>query len=227
MVEEWDIPDDITEHDIIDDNPTPRIIEGIEQGSDDWLSLRSGIISGSKISHMMAKGSGKTRDKYKTQLAIERMTGIPVKMDYKSAAMIKGNEDEPLAREYYEFLNDTDARQVTFVYHPTLKNAGVSPDSLIGEDGLLEIKCPNMETHVEYLLTKKIPGNYFLQIQWELACTTRLWCDFFSYCKELPIHLRSLMIRVYRDEQKITELENAAKQFNEEIEQLIIKLREL
>lgn len=224
---EWDIPEDIPAQEVIDDKPKPIIIEGIEQGSDEWLLLRAGVISGSKISHMMAKGDGKTRDKYRTQLAIERMTGTPVKMDFKSAAMIKGNVDEPLAREYYEFLNDVDARQVTFAHHPTLKNCGVSPDSLIGDEGLLEIKCPNMETHVNYLLTKKIPTNYLLQVYWEMACTGRQWCDWMSYCKELPIHLRSLIIRVYRDEKKIHELESAAWIFDEEIEQLIIKLRTL
>lgn len=221
---EWDIPFDIEEPEIV---PQPIIIDNIEQGSEEWLSLRAGNITGSKISNMMAKGEQKTRNKYKIQMAIERMTGIPVKMDYKSAAMIKGNEDEPLAREYYEFLNDVDARQVTFVYHPTLKNCGVSPDSLIGDDGLLEVKCPNMETHIDYLLTKKIPTGYLLQVNWEMACTGRAWCDWMSYCKELPMHMRSLIIRVHRDEQKIAELERAAQLFNEEVEQLIIKLRTL
>jgi putative phage-type endonuclease len=213
---EWDIPDD---------TPSPQLIyEDIDQGSDEWLALRSGKITGSRISDMMAKGSGLTRDKYKIQLAVERITGIPVPMSFKSRSMIKGGEDEPLAREYYEFVNDVDTKQVAFVLHPRIHNAGASPDSLVGDDGLLEIKCPDMTTHVNYLLTKKIPGDYMYQILWEMACTGRSWCDWMTYCKEMPIHLRSMIIRVHRNENQIATLEREAERFNEEIEQLIIKL---
>jgi putative phage-type endonuclease len=219
MIAEWDFAEEVVKNE-------PQIIEDVEQGSEEWLAIRAGNITGSRIHCMMAGGDGKTKDKYRIQLAIERITGKPVTMDFKSRAMIKGNADEPLARDHYEFINDVDSRQVTFVYHPTIKNAGVSPDSLIGDDGLLEIKCPNIETHVGYLITKKIPRAYMLQMTWEMACTGRKWCDFVSYSKEMPIHLRALVIRVNRDEEKISELEQAAIKFNNEVDELVKLLGE-
>lgn len=220
---EWDFPDDVVES----EDKEPLIIKDILQGSDEWLSLRAGKITSSKVHCIMAQGKGLTKDKYMVELAVERITGQPIQGGYKSKAMLRGNEDEPLAREFYEFANDVDVEQVTFVIHPSLINAGASPDGLVGSDGLLEIKNPNMETHVSYLLSKKIPSNYLHQVYWQMACTGRLWCDWMTYCKEMPIHLRSMVIRVYRDEKKINELENTAHQFNEEVEQLIAKLENL
>ncbi len=215
---EWDIPEDIAP--ALEQIGTTDIV----QGSEEWLNLRAGKITGSKVSDMMAGGQSKTKDSYRVQLAIERITGKPVASGYKSAAMQKGNDDEPLAREYYEFANDADVVQVGFILHPTLLNAGCSPDGLVGDDGLIEIKCPNIETHINYLLSKKIPGNYMSQIQWELACTGRKWCDWMTFSKEMPIHLRSLIIRVFRDEKRIAELESTAKQFNIEVDNLIKQL---
>jgi putative phage-type endonuclease len=220
----WDFPEDIPAAAHENKHVSQLIHEDIEQGTDAWLELRAGKITGSKISHMMAKGKGLTKDSYRTQLAVERITGKPVPMTFKSKAMIKGSEDEPLAREHYEFVNNVDAKQVAFILHPFLLNAGASPDSLIGDDGLLEIKCPNSETHINYLITKKIPGDYMDQMQWQLACSKRSWVDWMTYDKSMPIHLRSMVIRVYRDEKRIIELEGTAEQFNEEINELVIKL---
>jgi hypothetical protein len=105
-----------------------------------------------------------------------------------------------------------------------LEHAGASPDGLVGNHGMIEIKCPNLETHIGYLLSKKIPTDYRQQIDWQLACTGRSWCDFLSYRHDLPPHLRSLIIRVKRDNHKIAELETAAALFNTEVEQLIAEL---
>jgi len=218
MAVEWD--------DIPDEQPEQTIID-VEQGTPEWLALRAGKITGSKVADMMAEGAGITRDKYRVQLAIERMTGTPVQSGYKSAAMQKGNDDEPLARDYYSFLNDVDVEQIGFVLHPRLHNAGASPDGLIGNDGLIEIKCPNINTHIGYLLSKKIPGNYQHQINWQLACTGRQWCDFMSYRHDLPVHLRALIIRVQRDEKKIAELEQQAALFDSEVAELINQLEHL
>jgi putative phage-type endonuclease len=218
MSDFWDIHEDAEE-------PVKKLkIIDVGQGTEEWLALRAGLITGSRISDVMAGGAGIIKEKYRVQLAIERITKKPVPMDFKSSAMIKGNDDEPLAREHYEFMNDVDTEQVGFVFHPTLSRAGASPDSLVGDDGLLEIKCPNMGTHVNYLLSKKIPKNYLDQMQWQMACTGRQWCDWVTFCKEMPIHLRVLIIRVNRDEQRIAELEQAAFEFDGGIEQLIIKL---
>ena len=215
MAVEWDIEEV---------KPEPIIIYDVEQGSQEWLDLRCGKITGSKFSDILAKGAGLVREKYLTQLAIERITNEPIKMDFKSAAMVKGSEDEYLAREHYEFENDVDSVQVAFVYHPKINNAGCSPDSLINNDGMLEIKCPNSVTHINYLLSKKIPSAYLKQMYWQLACTGREWVDWVTYCKEMPIHLRFMCIRVYRDESIISDYELAAEKFNEEVNNLVKQL---
>lgn len=223
MYTEWDIEDTVIESDTEKDN----YIFDLEQGSKEWLDVRSGKITGSKFSDILAKGANITREKYKVHLAIERITGVPIAMDYKSAAMIKGNTDEPEARQHYAFTCDDDVISIAFVYHPEIKNAGCSPDSLVGNDGLLEIKCPNLVTHVGYLLDKKIPGTYLKQMHWQLACTGRKWVDWVSYCKEMPIHLRCLCIRVHRDESIISSYEVEANKFNKEVDDLVIKLNQI
>ena len=213
--------------DFEEDQVNPLIIYDVEQGTQAWLDLRCGNITGSKFSDVLAGGNGLVRNKYRVQLAIERITGNPIAMDYKSAAMINGSNNEPFARANYEFLNDVESVQVAFAFHPSIKRAGCSPDSLIGDDGLLEIKCPNMVTHVNYLLDKKIPGVYLKQMHWQMACTGRAWVDWMTYCREMPIHLRSMTIRVNRDEKIIQEYEAAAEKFNSEIDYLVKKLGEL
>lgn len=203
----------------------PKIIYDIEQGTQEWLDLRAGNITGSKFSDILAGGNGLVRDKYLTQLAIERLTGKPIVMDYKSMAMIKGSEDEALAREHYAFTVDEEINQAAFIYHSTILNAGCSPDALVGNDGLLEVKCPNLVTHTNYLLDKKIPNNYLKQMHWQLACTGRYWVDWVSYCKEMPPHLRFLCIRVERDESIVKKYNDAAIKFNQEVNSLLEKLR--
>ena len=206
-------------------NRCGEIVTGIAQGTEDWLALRCGCITSSKVSHMMAKGNGLTRQKYLNQLAIERITEKPVSLSFKSKAMQKGNADEPLARSEYWTTSDLDVETVTFVFHPFIPNAGASPDALVGFDGGLEIKCPDLNTHIEYLVNKKIPADYMWQIQWQMACTGRDWFDWMSYAKEMPPDLRRLVIRVERDEKKIQQLETEAERLNSDVEQLIKKLR--
>jgi putative phage-type endonuclease len=210
----------------------PKIITFCEQGSQEWLDLKAGYISGSKMSDMMAGGKGLTRETYKMKLVAERLTGKAAAMSFKSAAMIKGNEDEPLAREHYAFMQDVEPVKVAFVYHDSIDWCGASPDSLINSegficDGILEIKCPNIETHIKYLLEDKIPRDYALQMQWLLTCCARDWCDWMTYSKEMPPRLRAKIVRVYRDEKVIKSLEDAAKKLNEEIDEIINKLGNL
>jgi len=217
-MDDFEIPEDIVVAEPIPD---------VEQGTSEWLALRSGKITGSSISDVIAGGKGLVKDKYRTRLAIERLTGQPTPEGFKNKAMIKGNEDEPLAREHYEFMNDVDVKQIGFVHHPTLKNTGASPDGLVGDDGLIEIKCPDVHTHIDYITSKKIPRGYLLQMQWEMACTGRQWCDFITYRHELPVNIRSMIIRVNRDNAKIDEIEKAVKEFGQEIDQLVTKLGQM
>ena len=205
----------------------PLIIYDVEQGTQAWLDLRCGNITGSKFSDVLAGGNGLVRDKYRVQLAIERITGNPITMDYKSAAMINGSQDEPFARAHYEFVNDVDSVQVAFAFHPTIKRAGCSPDSLIGDDGLLEIKCPNMVTHVNYLLDKKIPGVYLKQMHWQMACTGRDWCDFVSFDPRLPEHMQLFVKRVEADPTLIASLEAEVSLFLGEVMATITQLTEI
>jgi len=205
----------------------PKIITFCEQGSQEWLDIRAGYITGSKVSDMMSGGKGLMSEAYKMKLVAERITGKAAAMSFKSAAMIKGNEDEPLAREHYAFMNDCEPVQVAFVYHDEIEWCGASPDALICDDGVIEIKCPNIETHIKYLLEEKIPRDYTLQMQWLLACCSRDWCDWMTYSKEMPARLRSKIARVYRDEKIIKSLEDAAKKLNDEIVEIINKLGSL
>jgi putative phage-type endonuclease len=201
--------------------------DGIEQGSDEWHALRAGSITGSKIGAMLAGGSGATREKYLHQLAVERIIGRSAKRGFKSKSMQYGNEMESVARDHYEFVNACTIEQVAYIRHPSIDHAGMSPDGLIDDDGLIEIKCPDPETHVDYLLTRDIPANYMYQMQWQMACSGRSWCDWMSYCDELPNNIRALIIRVPRDDKMISYIEMQARLLNHEIEQLIETLEKI
>lgn len=171
---------------------TPEII----QGTTEWFQARAGMISASKMCEMMAEGDGLTREKYRTRLAIERLIGKPLGGDgFTTKDIQRGNELEPEAREYYEFYSGSTITQVPFIYHEELDIGMASPDALVDDDGLLEIKCPSYAVHVKYLRTKKIPRAYLLQMFWQMACTDRQWCDWLSYCPELPPNARALIIR--------------------------------
>jgi putative phage-type endonuclease len=201
------------------------VITGIAQGSDEWKTLRAGKVTSTGIKLVMSSSAEKlTRHNYAYELAAERLTGKPNPEGYKSKSMKKGNADEPLAREAYEFVNDVTAELVTFVLHPTIEHAGASPDALIGTDGGLEIKCPDLKTQLLYLDTQKVPRHYWLQIQWHMACTGREWFDFMSFAKELPMHLRKLIIRVPRDDTAIAKIEKEVLIFNQEIDLIINRL---
>ena len=198
----------------------------ITQGSPEWLRLRAGKVTASKMSDVMAKGQGVTREKYKCKLAAERLTGKPIEGDFTTPAMKRGTELESEARELYSFQNDVDVIEVAIVPHQSIANALCSPDGLVG-DGLIEIKCPDLSTHVGYLLERKIPRNYQLQMLWQMACTGRQYCDWVSYCPDLPPRQRLLVIRFMRDEDQISALEKAVIQFDMEVEDLVNKLRNL
>ncbi len=204
--------------------------EEYPQGSDEWQAIRAGKVTASKITDIMAKlKSGKPsagRTTYMGQLIAERLTGI--KSDsYSNSAMQWGIETEPQARAAYEFLNDVEVEQVAFMDHQTIENGGMSPDGLCGKLGLLEIKCPNTATHIEMLISKKIPKKYIDQMQWQMACSKRIWCDFMSFDPRMPEHLNKLIIRVTRDDTYIQEMEMEVIKFNTEIKEKLKTLENL
>jgi len=151
------------------------------------------------------------------QLIAERLTGV--KSDsFSNAAMQWGIETEPQARAAYEFLNDVEVEQIAFMDHPVVGHSGMSPDGLVGINGLLEIKCPNTATHIELLITKKVPKKYIDQMQWQMACSNRKWCDFMSFDPRMPEHLNKFITQVNRDDKYIEEMSTEVIKFNSEIE---------
>jgi putative phage-type endonuclease len=157
------------------------------------------------------------------QLICERLTGTPAET-YTNAAMIHGTETEPEARSAYEFYEGVAVEQVAFIAHPKIDHAGCSPDGLVGADGLVEIKCPQSATHLETLLGQAVPAKYADQMQFQMACTGRKWCDFVSYDPRMPEHMRLFVRRVARDDARINFLETEIAGF---LLEMAVKLSEL
>jgi len=202
------------------------MIELMEQGTDEWFAIRIGKVTASRVADVIAKtksGYSASRDNYMAQLVCERLTGQKGE-SFTNAAMQHGTETEPLARAAYEALKDVLVDEVGFVPHPTIKMAGASPDGLVGDDGLIEIKCPNTATHIETLLSESVPTKYYTQMQFQLACTGREWCDFVSFDNRLPEELQLFVKRVPRDEMYIKLMEAEIVQFIAELDDKINKL---
>ena len=202
------------------------MIEMMDQGTDEWFTIRIGKVTASRVADVIAKtktGYSASRDNYMAQLVCERLTGQKGE-SFSNAAMQHGTETEPLARAAYEALQDVLVDEVGFVPHPTIEMAGASPDGLVGDDGLLEIKCPNTATHIETLLSQSVPGKYNTQMQFQMACTGRQWCDFVSFDNRLPAELQLFVKRVPRDEVFIRLIEAEIVQFLAELDDKINKL---
>jgi putative phage-type endonuclease len=201
----------------------------IEQGTPEWFAERCGKATASRIADLMAKtktGWGASRANYAAQLIAERLTGC-VAPSFTNAAMQHGTETEPEARRAYEFFVDRDVQQIGFAPHPTIEMAGASPDGLVGDDGLLELKCPNTATHIETLLTGNVPDKYLKQMMFQMACTGRQWCDFASYDPRLPESMRLFVKRLHRDEAVVAEIEAEVVSFLDEVEATVAQLTEL
>lgn len=202
----------------------------IEQGSATWFEMRRGKVTASKIADVMSKGKGSAEPaalrNYRAQIVCERLTGT-VEESYCNGAMQRGTELEPLARECYEFMTGYTVDQVAFVDHHTIPMCGASPDGHIGDDGMVEIKCPNSANHIDYLLGGKPPAQYVPQMQWQMACTGRKWVDFCSYDPRLPEELQLFVVRLNRDEEMIKNMEAAVIAFNKSVDEMIDKLKEI
>lgn len=199
-----------------------------EQGTLEWFNERLGKVTASRVADVIAKtktGWGSSRANYAAQLVAERLTG-KVTDSYRNAAMDWGIMTEPDARVAYEFLTDATVEQVGFVPHPTIAMSGASPDGLIGNDGLVEIKCPNTATHIEALLGQSVPGKYITQMQWQMACTGRKWCDFVSFDSRMPESMRLFVKRIERDTTAVRDLETSVSEFLAEIDETVSRLLE-
>lgn len=190
------------------------------QGSEEWLSIRVGKVTASRVSDVIAKtktGYGASRANYMAELLCERLTGAPAEK-FTNAAMQWGTATEDEARAAYEFHTGVVVETVGFVPHPRIAEAGASPDGFVGSDGLVEIKCPNSATHIETLLGQAIPAKYVTQMMFQMACTGRQFCDFVSYDPRLPDDMRLFVQRLDRDDEKIAGMEREIEAFLTELE---------
>ncbi len=197
------------------------------QGSPEWMAERCGKVTASRVADVVARtksGWGASRANYAAELIAERLTGVKAE-GYTNAAMQHGIDTEPQARFAYEFYADVSVVQVGLVQHPTIAMSGASPDGLIDDDGLVEIKCPNTATHIETLLGGTVPAKYVTQMQWQMACTGRQWCDFVSFDPRLPESMRMFVQRVGRDDAVIALLESEVQAFLEDIDTKVAALR--
>lgn len=198
----------------------------MNQGSAEWFAARAGKVTSSAIKHVLANGKGgadsKTREKYRAQIVTERLTGESQEDSYENDAMRHGTEMEPFARAAYEAEHECFVDQVAFIDHPTVGDAGCSPDGLVGEYGGVEIKCPNTTTHIRWFIAGEVPAEHVKQMQWCMAVTGRQWWDFVSYDNRLPDSDLFLFVkRLQRDDKAIQEMEKAVVAFNDECDKLL------
>lgn len=197
------------------------------QGSAEWKTARLGRVTASRVADAVAKtktGWGASRANYMAELIAERLTGEAA-ASFTNAAMAWGTEHEAEAIAAYSFRHDADVERVGFIPHPSIAMSGASPDGLVGPEGLVEVKCPNTSTHIDTLLEDGIAGKYLLQMQWQMACTGRAWCDFISFDPRLPESMRLYVQRVPRAPATIAELERDIGAFLAELDARVAALR--
>lgn len=199
----------------------------IVQGSPEWFAARCGKVTASRVADVIAKtktGPSASRATYMGQLIAERLTQT-VTPSFTNDAMRHGTETEPEARSAYVFRADVDVAEVGFIDHPAIVNTGASPDGLVGDDGMVEIKCPNTATHIDTLLGQSVPAKYVTQMQWQMACAERSWCDFVSYDPRMPANMALFVQRVERDDAFIKATEAEVLAFLRELEEKVAALR--
>ena len=200
----------------------------MEQRTDEWFAARIGKVTASRVADVIAKtksGYGAGRANYLADLVVERLTGQKAQ-GFSNAAMEWGTQTEPQARAAYSAKTGILVEEVGFIDHPTVAMSGASPDGF-AEEGLIEVKCPNTATHLEYVLAELPPLKYFTQMQWQMACTGRPWCDFVSFDPRLPERLQLLIVRVPRDDVYIAMLEAEVKKFLAELDDNLNKLEKV
>lgn len=200
------------------------------QRTDAWFAARCGKLTASRFADVMnvlKDGSpGANRRSLVTLLAVERLTGSTVDT-FTNDAMRRGTELEPEARAAYEAHTGELVEEVSFVPHPSLDYVGVSPDGLLGDDGLVELKCPfNMAKHLDALRSGDHAKEYRWQLQGQLWVCERQWVDATSYDPRFPEHLRLAIVRVQRDEKAIAELAAECAKANDEIEIILSQLQQ-
>ena len=199
------------------------------QGTPEWLAARAGSLGASQIADVIAKtksGWGASRANVRARIVAERLTGRPSET-FTNAAMDWGREQEGRARVAYAFLEGRSVIECGIYLHPEIKGTHASPDGLVGDDGLVEIKAPNSATHIETLKSQTIPSRYITQMLWQMRCCERQWCDFVSFDPRLPEEMQLFVQRLPRDDAAIAELEGAVLEFLGEVEADVAQLTAL
>lgn len=200
-------------------------LDAAPQHSQEWFYARVGRATCSRfedcINFRKDKKESAKRHDYRMELVIERLTGQPSE-HYVSDYMLWGSEQEAAARMAYEAHSGNLVLVPGFIDHPTLPMCGGSPDGLVDDDGLIEVKAPTSATHIETLLTEEC--EHLPQIQGNLWVTGRKWCDFISYDPRLPAHLQLYVRRIERDEKYIAELAAGVTKFLREVDGMMLRL---
>ncbi|WP_273721239.1 MULTISPECIES: lambda exonuclease family protein [unclassified Bartonella] len=202
----------------------------MQQRTAEWFQARLGKVTASNIYNVIsktAKGTPTSKyEDYKIKLITERLTG-QTSPYYETEDMRWGIENEEDALREYAFIYDTQVTQCGFIQHPTIQMAGASPDGLIDEDGLIEIKCPRSTNHMRFIIDNEIKPEYLAQMQFQMACTRRKWCDFISYDPRFTGNsslFRMKIKRIHRDDKQIEQINQAVESFLTEIEQEIQRI---
>lgn len=199
----------------------------MEQGTAEWKEVRIGKITASRIKDVMAKETTAAFHNYLTELVMGRLAGVE-KDTPTTFAMQHGIEAEPQARARYTLETGRKVVEVGFIPHQDIDHSGASPDGLVGDDGLVEIKCPQALQHMKTIAFGEIKPEYMLQMQWQMECTKRQWCDFVSFNSDYPEEHQLQIIRVQRDDELIDKIKDRVQAMNAEIAKTItnVKMKE-
>lgn len=199
----------------------------IQQQTPEWLIERIGSVTASRVADVVGKlKSGKSsaaRDNYMLELLAEVVTGRAGE-HYVSVPMQFGIENEPLARTCYELRTGFEVIRMGYIRHSNIPRTGASPDGLVGDDGMVEIKVPNTTTHLAYFIEGIVPTEYAPQMNWQMACSGRQWVDFVSYDPRLPEEYGLFIVRLERDDKVIAEMEREVEKFIAELNVMCEKL---
>ena len=200
----------------------------MKQQTAEWFEARLGKVTASRVIDIIPNPkTGKyyaTREKYMFELLAERISGV-VQPVFLSKPMIHGTETEPIARAVYEGMTGNAVQEVGFIDHPTIKNFGASPDGLVGDDGCVEFKCPETTTHLKLMAREEIAPKYSYQMQTQMMCANREWCDFFNFDNRVPVEFQTFRRRVTRYAVACKLIESEVVKFLGELDALETKIR--
>jgi putative phage-type endonuclease len=205
-----------------------------DQGTEGWFADRLGKVTASRLADVLAKtktGYSASRTNYMTQLVLERITGQKGE-SFTNSAMQWGTEQEPFARAAYEAHTGQMVEEVGFIPHPTIEAAGASPDGLVGDDGMVEIKCPSSSTALECWLTRSQGGNpvdakYYAQMQFQMRCADRSWVDYVVFDPRMPAKAQLFIVRVERNDDWLKIAEEEVTSFLAEVDAKVTALKSI